>query len=163
MKKILLAVAVLTIIVMMAGGAFATNLAPAPVINVTATVQSKCTSIADGTLTIAIDPAAAGVQTMTLVQPQVKCSKNKPLAVSAESFGSGLTDATGSLGGTLRQAGYTDIPYTFTYAIAPVGNGFGGAANVNFNIAGSVSQAAAQAAEYSATNYMDQVTLTVAY
>jgi spore coat protein U-like protein len=161
MKKILLAVAVLTIVVMMAGGAFAAILNPK--IDVTATVQSKCTWIADGALTIAIDPAAAGVQTMTPTQPQVKCSKNKALAVSAASSGSGLTDATGSLGGTLKQAGYTDIPYTFTYAIAPVGNGFGGAADVNFSIAGSVAQAAAQAAEYSATNYTDTVTLTVTY
>lgn len=147
----------------MAGSALAVNLAPAPTVDVTATVQAKCTMIANGALTLAIDPTAGGNQAMTPTQPQVKCTKNRVVAVSATSTGSGLSDATGTLTGSLTQAGFTSIPYTFTFSPSPSGNGFGALADVNFSIAGSVSQAAAQAAEYSTTNYSDTVTLTVAY
>lgn len=163
MKKILVVTATAVLVLAAAGSVLATNLAPSPLVNVTATVQAKCTWFADGALTIAIDPSIAGAQAMTPTQPSVKCTNGRALAVSAKSTNSGNTDATGSVVGSLTHAGLTAIPYTFTFTAAPSGNGFGSGADVNFSIAGSVAQTDAQAAQYSTTNYTDTVTLTVAY
>ncbi len=164
MKKIMGVAALVVLGIFMAGSAMAVDLVPAPVVNVTATVQSKCTWYAHGALTIAIDPSASGAQTMTPTQPQVKCTKNKTVAITAVSTGKGGAGVASPLtGALLKQAGRADIPYTFTFTSAPVGNGFGAGTDLAINIAGSVAEVDAQAAEYSDNPYTDTVTLTIAY
>lgn len=161
MKKIIFAAAVAVIGIAISGSAMAGIVNP--LVNVTATVLANCTYIAPGALTIIIDPALSGPQNMTATQPQVKCTKNRTVAISAASLGSGSNSATGTLVGLLKQVGFTDIPYTFTFASSCVGNGFGSVADLAINIAGSVSETDAQAAAYAAGSYTDTVTLTVTY
>lgn len=165
MKKIMGVAALVALGIFMAGSAMAADLVPAPVVNVTATVQSKCTWYAHGALGFTIDPSASGVQSQTSVtQPQVKCTKNKTVAITAVSTGKGGAGVASPLtGALLKQAGRADIPYTFTFASAPVGNGFGAGADLAINIAGSVAEVDAQAAEFAAGSYTDTVTLTIAY
>ena len=155
MKKLLqVATMAAAVVVIMAG--FAVAAPPLDVtVGVTAAVTQKCVVASPGALTITIDPAsAAATQAFTPTQPSAKCTKTKGSATAAVA-------AVSANGGVLKGAGLTDIPYTFTNNATVVGNGFGAAGDVAFNIGGSVAQADAQAAEYG--SYTDTVTLTLTY
>ncbi len=161
MKKLLLAAAVVVIGIGLAGNTIAGTVNP--LVSVAATVSAKCTYMNPGALTINIDPTLSGAQNMTVTQPQVKCTNKRTVAISAASAGSSSTSTTGTLTGSLTQTGVSSIPYTFTFAPTPVGNGFGSGADLAINIAGSVLEADAQAAQYADGSYTDTVTLTVTY
>lgn len=154
MKKVLLMAAVALMVIAMAGGAYAA--APLDVsVDVTAVVTQKCVVTSNGLLDITIDPAlAAPTQAFTAIQPSAQCTKTKGVTTASVA-------ATSANGFTLVGAGLTPIPYALTYNPAVVGNGFGAAADVDFNIGGTVAQAAAYVAEYG--SYTDTVTLTLTY
>jgi spore coat protein U-like protein len=163
MKKLLLAAAVVVIGIGLAGNTIAAE--TTGTVGVTATVSAKCTYTAPGALTIDIDPTLSGAQNMTPTQPQVKCTNKKTVTISAYSAGSLSTSSSGTLLGSLTQAGFSAIPYTFTFAASCNGKGFGSGSGTDLltNIGGSVSEVDAQAAEYATGSYTDTVTLTLTY
>jgi len=162
MKKVLLTVAMAVVVISMAGVAVAATANQN--VNVSATVQSKCTAVAAGAMTFSIDPTTASPVTPVMTQPQVQCTKNKVVAVSVNSTNNATVDSTGTFSSTLSHAGCTAIPYTFTYSTGPTGAGFAAAAWVNFNVNGSITAAAANAADYCSGNSLgDTVTMTITY
>ena len=164
MKKLLLSGSVAVIITLMAVAAFAAGTASQNV-SVNATVQSKCNAVAAGTMTFDIDPATAGnVAPSVNTQPQVQCTKNRVVGVSVNSSNNATVDSSGIFNSTLTHAGCTAIPYTLTYSTAPTGAGFAAGSFVNFNVTGSITAAAANAADYCGGNSLgDTVTMTIAY
>jgi len=163
MKKVLLAGALAVIVISMAGAAVAATANQN--VNVTATVQSKCNAVAPGTMTFSIDPTtAAPVTPSVMTQPQVQCTKNKVVAVSVNSTNNATVDNTGTFSSTLTHAGCTAIPYSLTYSTGPSGAGFAAGSFVNFNVNGSITAAAANAADYCSGNSLgDTVTMTITY
>jgi len=166
MKKAIIAlVPVITLIInAWGGGVFAATLVPAPTVSVNGTVQSQCGSAVNGVLNISIDPSAAGAQPMTIATPAtVKCSNNRAVTVSATSGGSGLSNGTGSLSGTMKN-GANAINYTMTFNNNITGQGFGAGKDVAIIVSGLVAQVDAQNAVYlAAGTYTDTVTLTITY
>ncbi len=167
MKKNLYVVAAAIVMVMaMAGGVFA---AAAPTVTVSASVTPVCVSSANGAMSITINPSTVGAGGYTfsadgtVTQPQVKCTASGGAAIfTITASNAEGTDTTGSLAGALKSAGHANIPYTLTFTPSVVGNGFAGA-DVGININGTITQAAAQAAEYAAAGYTEVVTLTFNY
>jgi hypothetical protein len=167
MKKYMVVLTAIVMVVVLVGGAYA---APAaPTVNVSALVTPACVSSANGAMSITIDPstAPAGGYTFsadgTVIQPQVKCTASGSTAMfTITATNAEGTNATGSLNGLLKNGTHPSIPYTLTFTPSVVGNGFLGA-DVGINIDGTITQLAAQAAEYSATGYTEIVTLTFNY
>lgn len=153
MKKILWIAVVAVGVIALAGGAFAAPPLDVPV-DVTAAVTQKCVVTSNGTLDITIDPELAGPQAFTAVQPQAKCTKTQGASTAS-------VVAVSTNGFTLVGAGLTPIPYSFTFNNTVVGNGFGAAADVAFNIGGSVAAADANVAEFG--SFTDTVTMTLTY
>jgi len=163
MKKLLLAATIVSIIIVTAVAAFAAT--TTETVSVSATVQSKCTALAAGTMTFSIDPSTASpVVPTVMTQPQVQCTKNKVVAVSVVSTNNTTPDSTGTFNATLAHAGCTSIPYTLTYTTGPTGAGFAAGSYVNFNVNGSITAANANAADYCSGNSLsDTVTMTITY
>ena len=162
MKKLLLAVTIVSIIIITAVAAFAATVPQN--VNVSATVQSKCTAVAAGTMTFSIDPSTASPVLPVMVQPQVQCSKNKVVAVTVNSTNNATVDSTGTFSATLTHAGCTALPYTLTYTTGPTGAGFAAGSYVNFNVNGSITAANANGADYCSGNALtDTVTMTITY
>jgi len=166
MKKTLLVAAVAVIVIAMAGGASAAPAAPTT--DVSASVTPICMSNGNGVMSITIDPSAVGALGYTfqgqgtVTQPQVKCTKSATALFTITASNAEGSNGAGSLAGLLKNGSHPDIPYMLTFNPSVVGNGFAGA-NVNININGSITQGAAQAAEYDAAAYQETVTLTFNY
>ncbi len=167
MKKNLYVVAAAIVMVMaVAGGVFA---AAAPTVDVSASVTPACVSSGNGAMSITINPSTVGGSGYTfqadgtVTQPQVKCTKSGTTAMFTITAGNAEgTNNTGSLPGLLKNGTHPSIPYILTFNPSVVGNGFAGA-DVNININGTITQAAAQAAEYDVNPYSETVTLTFNY
>jgi spore coat protein U-like protein len=94
MKKLLVVLAAMMMVIFMVSVAMATDLAPAPKVDVSATVASKCVQIADGTLTFTIDPSVNAAATPSVnTAPKVQCSNKKTVAVSVASVNNGTPDS----------------------------------------------------------------------
>jgi spore coat protein U-like protein len=164
MKKTLMIAVVMLITLIVATGAFAASIAPAPTVTVNGTVSAVCTLFTSGTtLNFTIDPSFAGPisATQTGSNTAVKCTNGHAFTVTAASLFGGSGDCTLGITGTLKDAGANTIPYTFTCANG-TGTGFGGGQEKNLAIAASVTALQYQAAVVSAT-YTDTVTLTISY
>ena len=163
LKLLVLWTAIANTIIILTGSAFAATLVPAPTVSVNGTVQAQCGSAVNGVLDINIDPSATGVQPMTITSPAtVKCSNNRAFTVSAASSGSGLSSASGTLTGTMKN-GANAINYTLVFNNNLTGLGFGAGKDVAILVSGSVAQADAENAVYVVGNYTDTVTLTITY
>ncbi len=166
MKKYMVVLAAIVMVVVMVGGAYAQA---APTVDVSASVTPVCVSSANGAMSITINPSTVGAGGYTfspdgtVIQPKVKCTASGSTAMfTITATNAEGTNATGSLNGLLKNGTHPSIPYTFTFTPSVAGNGFAGA-DVGININGTITQAAAQAAEYSATGYTETVTLTFNY
>lgn len=170
-KATVAAVAAVTIVIIMVGGAFAATLTPSVVVN--AQVKSVCTQQSIGNFAlgdIQIDPSA-GPQTFAPSTDEVlKCTKNASVLVEAQTGnGSGpLTacDPTTGVGGTLTGTGGLTIAYTLSCANADgtghiSGSGFGSTNPLGLRV--NVSGAAAAVADAAGNNYQDTVKLTITY
>lgn len=123
---------------------------------VTATVLDTCLIVADGALAFGnIDPSAAGPYLPVVTEVNVQCSSGTNFSITDDGGNSGVP------GGPYFMQDPTNtnnLPYTMTYDTNGVGSGFG--TDVALNLAGSITQANAQAVP--ADNYDDTVQLTIA-
>lgn len=155
-KIIFAAVAVMTFVVVMAGGVFAASLLPT--VTVTGTVADTCTSPIGGAISFNIDPSGSGTLTPATTDagntaPTVKCTKNSVHAVTCTSGHSNKL--------TVGNDGATDpITYSITGCPATItGGGFSTATAIDFGI--SILQADYQDALAGA--HADTITVTVSY
>ena len=153
---IIVMVAALTIVIAVAGGAFASTLTPA--VTATGTVADTCTSAVGGNITFNIDPSVAGPLTPATTDagnaaPTVKCTKGATHTVACSSAHSNQL--------TIGNDGSTDpIAYTITGCPASiVGSGFSTATPIDFGL--SLATAAYQDAQAGA--HVDTITVTVTY
>lgn len=166
-RKVLVAVAAVTIVLALVGGAYAANIQPT--VNVTGTVSGKCNAGAAGALSFSIpDPSAAGPITPAVTDATVFCTNNMAFTVQAASLNKGLPTAScaspGGITGTLKDpiSGYL-MDYTFTCGTAAgTGAGFGAGKDQHLNLNGSILQAAYINAPAS-LSYGDTITLTISY
>ena len=170
-RTMLVAVAAVTIVIAMVGGAFAGTLTPNVVVN--AQVKSMCTQLQNGIFSasdIQIDPSL-GAQTFSPATDEIlQCSKNASVLIDAQTGnGSGpltVCDPSTGVGGTLTGVGGLTIAYTLKCNNADVnghllGTGFG--SNNPLGLRVSIPAAAAAAADIAGNNYQDTVKLTINY
>ena len=122
-RTMLVAVAAVTVVIVMVGGAYAAG-SISPTVNVTGTVSGKCIAGTAGALSFAIpDPSAVGPIVPTVTDATVFCTNNTAFTVTAASLNKGLPSATcaspGGITGTLKDSisGYL-MDYTFTCGTA---------------------------------------------
>ena len=141
-----------------------------PLVDVTATVKTSCTTGTNGAMSIVVDQVKAATQSFTVItDAKIQCTANKTLSVSASSLNGTAVNAaclqSGISGFVLKApvSGKT-IPYMFKCDPTISGLGFGTSKDVPINIGGLVLGPDAQAADYSNGEiYADRITLTVSY
>jgi hypothetical protein len=174
MKKYILVVAVVIMVVVMAGSVWAT---PATqTVTTTATVQGLCKNGTNGTLTFPgpIDPSSGANVTASTAGLTYSCSNGATFMITGIAGGTGGIggvsggDCTGFTG-TMKDGGGTGVntlQYTLACATAPfagpyTGQGFGPGKAVSVVLSGTITPTEFQNAFAAA--YTDIVTVTVSY
>jgi len=153
MKKLVAGLFAVSLVLTLSGRSMAADTAN---VVVTATVLDTCLIIADGAMAFgAIDPSLAGPFLPGVTEVNVQCGAGTAFAITDDGGNSGIP------GGPYFMQDPTDtnnLTYSMSYDVVGVGLGFG--TDVALNLAGSVTQAAAQAVP--ADVYDDTVILTIA-
>jgi len=151
MKKYILAVAVVMLVVAMAGMAMAAT----QTVAVSANVVGVCHFLTGGSVNFSLDPSIGGNVNGTITQPTFWCTRGTSW---------GITDDSGThelAAGSRRMQHATSttdfMPYSFTYTTTGTGSGPG--TSINMDIASTVI--AADYLNALAGDYADTVTLTI--
>jgi len=162
MKKYILAVAIVMLIVGMAGSTWAAT--TSQTVNTTATVQTMCNNGTNGTLGFgSIDPSGGSNVNAVSTGLTYKCSTGTSFSVTAITGGNGASPGTcAGFNGIMKDAGTDLLNYSITCSAGPYsGLGFSPASAVGINLNGQVTPAQFQNAVPGV--YTDLVTVTITY
>ena len=156
MKKIYGTLAAVTVVIAMAGAAFAATTTGS--VGATAVVTETCT-IAGGSIDFGtVDRGAAGPIAATVVDPVINCTKNTNVAVTDND---GLYELAVDQPRMKNSASADYIPYTLTYATPLTGAGMASDIGGLLALSASIADGALDAAP--AGNYSDTIVFTLTY
>lgn len=153
MKKLALWFFAVGLVLTFAGKSLAADTAN---VVVTATVLDTCLIVADGALAFgSIDPSLAGPYLPAVTEVNVQCGAGTGFAITDDGGNSGVPSGPYFMQDPTNT---NNLTYTMSYDVGGFGAGFG--TDVALNLAGSITQANAQAVP--ADVYDDTVLLTIA-